>query len=171
MKNPYPTLFLYNNYEEPLNSRSDSAINKRACIIHGQQVVDESQSETDFGASERCEFLVNMNSTNHGNPHVMSEEIVTTAESEIIGVSQCPPDHEYALKSFSHDNKTPLETMEIGIQTYLGIAEMTELLNIKEKSQNPGAVLRELFTNKVTSNDKSKEIYRPAIKVHATWFI
>lgn len=61
--------------------------------------------------------------------------------------------------------------MEIGIQTYLGMAEMTELLNIKEKSQNPGAVLRELFTNKVTSNDKREEIYRPAIKVHAKWFI
>lgn len=74
-------------------------------------------------------------------------------------MSQCPPDHEYALESSSHDNKTPLETVEIGIQTDLGMAEMTELLNIKEKSQNPDAVLRELFTNKVTANDKSVKKY------------
>lgn len=33
-ENPYPTLFSYNNYKEHLNSRSDSAINKRACIIN-----------------------------------------------------------------------------------------------------------------------------------------
>lgn len=61
-ENPYPTLFSYNNYKEPLNSRSDSAINKRACIIHDQQDVDESQSETDFGASEvrfLMVFLIN----------------------------------------------------------------------------------------------------------------
>lgn len=86
-------------------------------------------------------LLVNMDSTSHGNPLVVSEEIVTTAESDITGVSQCPPDHEYALTS-SHDNRTPLETVEIGIQTDVGMAEMTEL---KEKSQNPDAVLRELF--------------------------
>lgn len=89
-------------------------------------------------------LLVNMDSTSHGNPLVVSEEIVTTAESDITGVSQCPPDHEYALTS-SHDNRTPLETVEIGIQTDVGMAEMTELLNIKEKSQNPDAVLGELF--------------------------
>lgn len=47
-ENPYPTVFSYNNYKVPLNSRSDSAINKRACIMHDQQDVDESQSETDF---------------------------------------------------------------------------------------------------------------------------
>lgn len=53
----------------------------------------------------------------------------------------------------------PLETVEIGIQTDVGMAEMTELLNIKEKSQNPDAVLGELFTNKVTANDKSVKKY------------
>lgn len=103
-------------------------------------------------------LLVNMDSTSHGNPLVVSEDIVTTAESDITGVSQCPPDHEYALTS-SHDNRTPLETVEIGIQTDVGMAEMTELLNIKEKSQNPDAVLGELFTNKVTANDKSVKKY------------
>lgn len=76
----------------------------------------------------------------------------------VLGVSQCPPDHEYALTS-SHDNRTPLETVEIGIQTDVGMAEMTELLNIKEKSQDPDAVLGELFTNKVTANDKSVKKY------------
>lgn len=34
------------------------------------------------------------------------------------------------------------------------MTEMTELLNIKEKSQNPNVVLRELFYE-VTTNDKS----------------
>lgn len=104
-------------------------------------------------------LLVNMNSTSYGNPLVVSEEIITTAESDITGVSQCPPDYEYALSSSSHDNRTPLETVEIGIQTDVGMAEMTELINIKEKSQNPDAVLRELFTNKVTANDESVKKY------------
>lgn len=52
---------------------------------------------------------------------------------------------------------TPLETVEKGIHTDVGMAEMTKLLTIKEKSQNPDAVLRlRLFTyaNKVTANDK-----------------
>lgn len=50
-KNPYPTLFSYNNYKEPLNSRSGAAINKRACIIHNRQEDEENQSVTDFGTS------------------------------------------------------------------------------------------------------------------------
>lgn len=100
-----------------------------------------------------------MNSTSYGNPLVVSEEIITTAESDITGVSQCPPDYEYALSSSSHDNRTPLETVEIGIHTGVGMAEMTELINIKEKSQNPDAVFKELFTNKVTANDKSVKKY------------
>lgn len=87
------------------------------------------------------------------------EQWVNFTVACVLGVSQCPPDHEYALTSSSHDNKTPLETVEIGIQTDLGMAEMTELLNIKEKTQNPDAVLRELFTNKVTANDKSVKKY------------
>lgn len=37
---------------------------------------------------------------------------------------------------------TPLETVEKGIHTDVGMAEMTKLLTIKEKSQNPDAVLR-----------------------------
>lgn len=77
---------------------------------------------------------------------VVVEQWVNFTVACVLGVSQCTPDHEYALTSSSHDNKTPLETVEIGIQTDLGMAEMTELLNIKEKSQNPDAVLRELFT-------------------------
>lgn len=77
----------------------------------------------------------------------------------VSGVSQCPPDYEYALSSSSHDNRTPLETVEIGIHTDVGMAEMTELINIKEKSQNPDAVFRELFTNKVTANDESVKKY------------
>lgn len=36
---------------------------------------------------------------------------------------------------------------------------MTELLNIKEKSQNPDAVLRELYICKVTANEKSVKNY------------
>lgn len=71
-------------------------------------------------------------------------------------MSQCPPDHEYALTSSTHDNRTPLE---IKMQTDVGMAEMTELFNIKEKSQNPDAVFRELFTNKFTANDKSVTKY------------
>lgn len=77
----------------------------------------------------------------------------------VSGVSQCPPDYEYALSSSSHDNRTPLETVEIGIHTDVGMAEMTELINIKEKSQNPDAVFRELFTNKVTANDEIVKKY------------
>lgn len=45
-----------------------------------------------FNFLQRREFLVNMNSTNHGNPHVVSEEIVTTAESEITGLFFYPCD-------------------------------------------------------------------------------
>lgn len=45
-------LFSYNNYKEPLNSRSQATINKQACVIHDQQDDDKSQSETDFGASD-----------------------------------------------------------------------------------------------------------------------
>uniref|UniRef100_A0A8W8LPM1 Uncharacterized protein n=1 Tax=Magallana gigas TaxID=29159 RepID=A0A8W8LPM1_MAGGI len=39
------------------------------------------------------------------------------------------------------------------------MAEMTELRNIKEKSQNPDAVLRELYICKVTANEKSVKKY------------
>lgn len=39
------------------------------------------------------------------------------------------------------------------------MAEMTELLNIKEKSQNPDAVFREFFTNKFTANDNNVTKY------------
>lgn len=35
-------------------------------------------------------LLVNMNSTSHGNPLVVSEEIVTTAESDITGLFVYP---------------------------------------------------------------------------------
>lgn len=90
---------------------------------------------------------------------VVVEQWVNFTVACVLGVSQCTPDHEYALTSFSHDNKTPLETVELGIQTDLGMAEMTELLNIKEKSQNPDAVLRKLITNRVTANDKSVKKY------------
>lgn len=45
-------LFSYNNYKEPLNSRSEAAISKLVWIIHDQQDADESQGETEFGASD-----------------------------------------------------------------------------------------------------------------------
>lgn len=35
-------------------------------------------------------LLVNMDSTSHGNPLVVSEEIVTTAESDITGLFGYP---------------------------------------------------------------------------------
>lgn len=38
-------LFSYNNYKEPLNSRSEAAISKLVWIIHDQQDADESQEE------------------------------------------------------------------------------------------------------------------------------
>lgn len=63
--------------------------------------------------------------------------------------------------------RTPLETVEIGIQTYIGMAEMTELLSIKEKSQNPDAVFRVYLQALSQQMTKGKEIYRPTIEVHA----
>lgn len=78
------------------------------------------------------------------------------------------------MTSFSYDNRPPLETetaaMVIHVQTDSGMGEMTELLNIKDKSQNPDAVLTELFINKVKITNCDK-IYRPVNKAHARWII
>lgn len=82
-KNPYPTLFSYNNYKEPLNSRSGAAINKRACIIHNRQKKRKARVRQTLEPVVDVKLLVNMNSTSYGNPLVVSEEIITTAESDI----------------------------------------------------------------------------------------
>lgn len=56
-KNPYPTLFSYNNYKEPLNSRSGAAINKRAWIIHNRQK-KRGKPEWDRLWNQWCTFLM-----------------------------------------------------------------------------------------------------------------
>lgn len=64
---------------------------------------------------------------------------------------QYPPDHNYI--GFSSPPNTK-EAAEMERQTDIGMDEMTELLDLKTKSQNPDAVMKE-FVRKVTSSDKS----------------
>lgn len=65
------------------------------------------------------------------------------------------PDHDYLATSA----QITRETADIGVQTDLGMGEMTELLGLKTKSQNPDAVMMELFVQKVTSSDRNVKQY------------
>lgn len=65
------------------------------------------------------------------------------------------PDHDYLATSA----QITRETADIGVQRDLGMEEMTELLGLKTKSQNPDAVMMELFVQKVTSSDRNVKQY------------
>lgn len=69
---------------------------------------------------------------------------------------QYPPDQNYI--GFSSPTNTK-EAAEMETQTDIGMDEMTELLDLKTKSQNPDALMRELFVRKVTSNYRSVKQY------------
>lgn len=89
----------------------------------------------------------------------LNEEVVIAASdsvSESAGMQHSGmPDHDYLATSA----QITRETADIEVQTDLGMEEITELLGLKTKFQNPDAVMRELFVQKVTSSDRNVTQY------------
>ena len=73
-------------------------------------------------------------------------------------VQPCLPDHQYSSNTVN-DNQCGPETVDRGMQTDIGMEEMAEFMELKKRFENPNAIMRDLFIEKVTASDKSVKQY------------
>ncbi|XP_061190781.1 uncharacterized protein LOC133198829 [Saccostrea echinata] len=165
-ENPYPTLFAYNNFKEPLQDRSSTSITKRSAAEKPNEFLENSQlMESNEEAANvqsyndsHSQCYMEMECVDFQTPPVVSEETVASVCETLNTVVQpCHPDHEYASAAVG-DSHGP-DTVDCGIQTDFGMEEMVELMALKKKFENPDALMRNLFIEKVTATDRSVKQY------------
>ncbi|XP_062568176.1 uncharacterized protein LOC134230395 isoform X1 [Saccostrea cucullata] len=165
-ENPYPTLFAYNNYKEPLQNRSSTSITKRSAaekrneFLEDSHLMESNEKAADFQSynDSHSQFYMEMECVDFQTPPVVSEETVASACETLNTVVQpCQPDHEYASAAVGESHGP--DTVDSGIQTDIGMEEMEELMALKKKFENPDALMRNLFIEKVTATDRSVKQY------------
>ena len=66
----------------------------------------------------------------------------------------CLPDHQYSSTTVN-DNQFGPETVDTGMQTDNWVEEMAEFMELKKRFENPDAIMRDVFIEKVTASDNS----------------
>ncbi|KAK3107488.1 hypothetical protein FSP39_015657 [Pinctada imbricata] len=137
-ENPYPTLFAYNDFKSDKNSRQSTRCQ--------QQRITDPQSTG--GAITDSDTITDISSY---DTHVA----ITITQ---LFLDPQPSDHNY---SFCEKGKEKSH-IDHDCQTDITMEDMDNLFEAKSKLQNPDSLLRELFVNKVTRDDRTVKQYTGA---------
>ncbi|KAK3084023.1 hypothetical protein FSP39_006910 [Pinctada imbricata] len=128
-KNPYPTLFAYNNYKESKVPRSSNVMQKRTREQETSVHVDIPEQKHDKIAD-------------------------TTISIQMEGPKavEVPMDHGYCMSNEKGYEQT---SHEVNTQTDLNMTDIDDLLDMKERLADKDNLLRDLFIEKITKSDES----------------
>ncbi|KAK3108444.1 hypothetical protein FSP39_008084 [Pinctada imbricata] len=151
---PYPTLFGYNNYKEAKDPRQTTSIAKRVYPVDSCTQVSETG---DGGSQDRHGSFISQtvkSDREDGFPlPVVHEEIIEFSD-EVYDYSTRPsvPDHEYSLQK---TDKTEYSQQDMSTQTDISMEDISRLLLLEKKCEDPNTLLKESFIRKVTETDAS----------------